>query len=148
MTPLCLVWVSTPGVYASMAKSLVQEAGSDVKTPAMTTEVHARESVSACSEQLARFFPELSRVQIHAVLTLLRNGAGKIRESVLVEFAGADKAIFGTNLPLEFDDRVRLSQVEEDTQCDGTVVAVQYENECKAVAVQFAGDLRSWVKTS
>jgi len=95
---------------------------------------------------LARFFPDANRVRIRAVLAPLRSGAKQVRESVVVEFASSERAIFSSELPLEFDDRVRLSQVEENAECDATVVAVQYQDGRKAVAVQFAGEQRLWVK--
>jgi len=64
----------------------------------------------------------------------------------MLEFASTERAIFSSKLPLEFDDRVRLSQVEGNAACDATVVAVQYQDGRKAVAVQFAGEPRLWVK--
>jgi len=120
--------------------------GSEVKTPANTIPVLTDRSSSACTEQLARFFPEANPVQVRAIVTPLRNVAKQIRESVLVEYASTEKAIFSSELPLEFDDRVRLSYVNGNAQCDARVVAVQYQNGCKAVAVQFAVEQRLWVK--
>jgi hypothetical protein len=117
-----------------------------VKTPANTTQVRTEESSSACAEQLARFFPDANPVQVRAVVTPLRSGAKELRESVMLEFASTEKAIFSSKLPLEFADRVRLSQVEGNAKCDATVVAVQYQDGRKAVAVQFAREQRLWVK--
>ena len=117
-----------------------------MRRPANTTQERTEESSSACTEQLARFFPEANPVQIHAIVTPLRSGARQLRESVVVEFASMERAIFSSKLPLEFDDRVRLSQVEGNAECDATVVAVQYQDGRKAVAVQFAGEQRLWVK--
>jgi hypothetical protein len=120
--------------------------GSEVKIPGTATLTHAAGLATACTEQLARFFPEAEPVQVHAVLTPVRNGAKPVRESVVVEFASAEKAIFSSGLPLEFDDRVRLSQVQGNAECEATVVAVQYQDGRKAVAVQFAGEQSLWVK--
>jgi hypothetical protein len=63
-----------------------------------------------------------------------------------LEFASAERAIFSSELSWEFADRVRLSQLEGNAECDATVVAVQYHGGGKAVAVQFAGEQRLWVK--
>jgi len=93
-----------------------------VKTPANTTMVHTDGSSSACAEQLARFFPDANAVQVHAVVTSLRSGVKQLRESVLLEFASTKRAIFSLALPLEFADRVRLSQLERNADCDATVV--------------------------
>ncbi len=64
----------------------------------------------------------------------------------MLEFASAERAIFSSRLPLEFDDRVRISDVEGSAECDATVVAVQYHDGRKAVAVQFVDKQISWVK--
>jgi hypothetical protein len=95
---------------------------------------------------LARFFPDAEAVQVRAVLRPLRSGADQIRESVVVEFASAERAIFSSRLPLEFDDRVQISDAEGNAECDATVVAVQYHEGRKAVAVQFVDKQSFWVK--
>jgi hypothetical protein len=118
----------------------------EVKTPATTTLLHTDATSSRCAEQLARFFPEAKAVRVRAVLKPLRCGADQIRESVLVEFASVQRAIFGSKLPLEFADRVRISDAEGNAECDATVVAVQYHDGEKAVAVQFADKTIFWVK--
>jgi hypothetical protein len=69
-----------------------------------------------------------------------------IREPIVVEFASAEKAIFTSVLPLEFNDRVRLRQADGRTEREATVVAVQYQDGRKAVAVHFADALGLWVK--
>lgn len=118
----------------------------EVKTPATTTLLHTDATSSACAEQLARFFPDAKAVRVRAVLRPLRSGAEQVRESVVVEFASAKRAIFSSKLPLEFDDRVRISDAEGNTECDATVVAVQYHHGEKAVAVQSADKQIFWVK--
>jgi hypothetical protein len=69
-----------------------------------------------------------------------------MHESVVVEFASAERAIFSSKLPLEFDDRVRISDAEGNAECDATVVAVQYHQGRKAVAVQSVDKQSFWVK--
>lgn len=117
-----------------------------MNTPPTTTLLHANGSTSGCTEQLARFFPDAGPAQVCAVLRPLRSGADHIRESVLVEFASAERAIFSSRLPLEFDDRVRISDAEGNAECDAKVVAVQYHEGRKAVAVQFVDKQSFWVK--
>jgi hypothetical protein len=118
----------------------------EVKTPATTTLLHTDAISSACAEQLARFFPDAKAVRVRAVLRPLRSGADEVRESVVVEFASAKRAIFSSRLPLEFDERVRISDAEGTAERDATVVAVQYHDGEKAVAVQFADKQIFWVK--
>jgi hypothetical protein len=101
---------------------------------------------SGAAAQLARFFPDVQAVELPVVLTRLRSGKANPRECVLVEFASVEKAIFRTSLPLEFADRVRLEREGEHVQSEATVVAVQYDDGRKAVAVKFAGGPCDWVK--
>jgi hypothetical protein len=101
---------------------------------------------SGGTKQLARFFPETQSVQVRAILTPLRSGSRTVCESVLVEFASEEKAIFSSNLPLEFNDRVRLENPEDQGQSEATVVAVQYHEGQMAVAVQFVNGQCAWVK--
>jgi hypothetical protein len=48
-------------------------------------------------------------------------------------------------LPLEFDEHVRLESVPEGRTAEGTVVAVQYHEGRKAVAVRFSQGRCDWV---
>lgn len=104
------------------------------------------ETALDCTDLLARFFPDTEPVRVRAILMPLRSSGGKVRESVLLEFASAERAIFSSTLPLEFDDRVRLQNAQGGGQSDATVVAVQYHDGRKAIAVQFAGGPCDWVK--
>ncbi len=96
------------------------------------------------TDDLARFFPEVERVQIRAVLKPNQNGGG-VRETVTVEYAGLEHAIFTSALPLEFGDLVQLHFVEGQHKSEARVTAVQYHQSRKAVAVQFLNAETSWV---
>ncbi|MGA2483360.1 MAG: hypothetical protein ABSF92_09595 [Candidatus Acidiferrales bacterium] len=105
-----------------------------------------------CADKLAQFFPDVTPVRIPVQVTTLRPGAGSLKENTLVEFAAADHAIFSCSLPLEFDDRVHLTPVAQGRgrkrhgeAADGTVIAVQYHEGRKAVAVRFLGGCLHWV---
>lgn len=91
----------------------------------------------SCTEQLARFFPGLTSVRLPVLVTALRGGSSRLRETSVVEFAGLEHAILVSSLPLEFDDKVRLEGKRKAYTADATVVAVQYHSEQKAVAVRF-----------
>ena len=101
---------------------------------------------SGYANQLARFFPEAESVQVQAILKPLRNGSGKVRETVMVEFASAENAIFASTLLLEFDDLVWLEDPHGRWQSEAMVVAVQYHEGQMAVAVQFVNGQCAWVK--
>ena len=111
-----------------------------------STEVVVSEQESDCTGQLARFFPGATAVRIPVQIIALRGGGSKLREATVLEFSGAEHAIFLSALPLEFEDHVR---VERDSRrgrtADATVVAVQYHEGRKAVAVKFTPGLCDWV---
>ena len=98
-----------------------------------------------CAEQLARFFPQLRAVRVPVQVTSLRSGATPLREASVVEFGGTEHAIFLSSLPLEFDDRVRLEAAQDGRPAEATVIAVQYHEGRKAVAVRFSQSPCDWV---
>jgi len=114
----------------------------DVKRASSTTLTVSEQD---CAEQLGRFFPQASPVRIPVQVTPLRAGGARLREATVVEFGGAAYAIFLSALPLEFDDRVILEAVQEGRSAEATVVAVQYHEGRKAVAVRFSQGRCDWV---
>jgi hypothetical protein len=98
-----------------------------------------------CAEQLARFFPLASPVRMPVQVAALRPGAARLRDSTVVEFGGAQHAIFLSTLPLEFADRVRLERDRAGCSVEASVVAVQYFEGRKAVAVKFLHGPCKWV---
>jgi hypothetical protein len=103
------------------------------------------ESELDCAEQLARFFPDANRMRVPVQVTALRAGNAKLREATLLEFGAAEHAIFLSTLPLEFDDRVRIERDRNGCAADAAVVAVQYHEGRKAVAVRFLQGPCAWV---
>jgi len=110
-----------------------------------SSEVLVTENEQGCAEQLARFFPRARRVRTPVQVTALRGGRAKLREATVVEFGGAEHAIFLSTLPLEFDDRVRIESGRHGYTADAAVVAVQYHAGHKAVAVRFVQGPCAWV---
>jgi hypothetical protein len=98
-----------------------------------------------CAEQLGRFFPQARPVRIPVEVTALRAGGTRLKEATVVELGGEEYAIFLSTLPLEFDDRVRLEAVRQERSAEATVVAVQYHEGRKAVAVRFSQGRCDWV---
>ena len=102
-----------------------------------------------CAEQLARFFPGTRPHRLSVQVTAVRPGSAALRESTLVEFSAPENAIFLSKLPLEFADHVRLEAepIAEHAGCttEATVVAVQYHEGRKAVAVRFKNGPCAWV---
>jgi hypothetical protein len=111
-----------------------------------STETAVSEYELGCTEQLARFFPGVSAVRVPAQVTALRGGGANLREATVLEFGGRQHAIFLSTLPLEFEDHVRLQRDSRGAPIiDATVVAVQYHEGQKAVAVKFTRGLCDWV---
>jgi hypothetical protein len=106
------------------------------------------ETQQGCTEQLARFFPEVQSVRIPVQVTALRGGSARLREASVVEFVALEHAILISSLPLEFDDKVRLEGSRKAFTTDATVVAVQYHDGRKAVAVKFLRGPCSWLTES
>jgi hypothetical protein len=104
------------------------------------------EAPGSCTEQLARFFPHLSAQRVPVRVMALREGSANVREATLLEFGGADHGIFQSTLPLEFADRVKIEDGQRPGTAEATVVAVQYHEGRKAVAVRFTRPQEPWVK--
>lgn len=104
-----------------------------------------QQEAQGCVEQLARFFPQALPVHLRAQVSAVRTGSAKLQESVTVEFAAPECAIFASTLPLEFDDRVRLEREGKSRKAEATVIAVQYHDGRKAVAVKFTQGPCEWV---
>jgi hypothetical protein len=105
----------------------------------------ATTQVDDCAEQLAKFFPATRPSHLSVQVTALRPGNSSLRETTILEFAAQDNAIFVSTLPLEFADHVRLETERKGQTTDATVVAVQYHEGRKAVAVRFLNGPCAWV---
>jgi hypothetical protein len=114
----------------------------DLKRSSGTTVTASEEN---CVEQLARFFPSAKAVRIPVEVTALRTGGSRLREATIVEFGGPQHAIFLSTLPLEFDDRVSLDGDRGECAGEAAVIAVQYHEGRKAVAVRFLHGPCDWV---
>jgi hypothetical protein len=98
-----------------------------------------------CAEQLSRFFPQVSAVRVPVQVTAVRPGTARLREATVLEFGGTEHAIFLSTLPLEFADRVKLESSQNAGVTEGSVVAVQYHEGRKAVAIRFLHGPCHWV---
>jgi hypothetical protein len=79
------------------------------------------------------------------LITALRAGSTRLREATVVEFGSSEDAIFLSSLPLEFDDKVRMERDRNGSTADAKVIAVQYHEGSKAVAVRFLEGPCVWV---
>jgi hypothetical protein len=100
---------------------------------------------SECAEQLARFFPKLPALRIPVQVTPQRPSPVKLQEATVVEYGTAEYAIFLSKLALEFDDRVRLHREGGGRPAEAAVIALQYHEGRKAVAVRFLNGPCEWM---
>jgi len=99
-----------------------------------------------CAEQLARFFPALPAVRFAVRVTPLRPAPGKMQERTVLEYGTAEYAIFLSSLPLEFADRVRVERDGGGRPAEAAVIALQYQEGRKAVAVRFLEGPCDWMR--
>ncbi len=101
--------------------------------------------VPSCAEKLARFFPALPALRIPVRVQSMQNGQARLREATLVEYGAAQYAIFVSTLPLEFDERVKITREGQAQAAEATVIALQYHEGRKAVAVRFLEGTCTWM---
>jgi len=103
-----------------------------------------------CAEQLARFFPNLPCVRIPVRVAPLRAGIppARLHEAVVAEYGSEEYAIFLSKLAMEFADRVRISGNGGGHSAEATVIALQYHEGRKAVAVRFVDGHCEWMRQS
>lgn len=116
------------------------------------SEMAVAETAENSAERLARFFPGAAAVRIPVRVTAVRPGDTRLSEATILEYGAADHAIFVCTLPLEFDDRVRLERTSASgvsgprrEAVEAAVIAVQYHEGNKAVAVRFLKGPCNWV---
>jgi hypothetical protein len=132
--------------FAKGAQTLVPEYCGGMRGSVRgSSEITLSANEQGCAERLARFFPRAIPVRVPVQITALRAGSARLREATVVEFGGAEHAIFLSSLPLEFDDRVRMERDKNGGTADAKVIAVQYHEGRKAVAVRFLQGPCAWV---
>jgi hypothetical protein len=108
-------------------------------------EVASLLSGRTCVEKLAQLFPGASPVRIPVRVTTAAAGRRRLQEQTIIEFGTPQEVLFSSNLPLEFEDRVRLVNSDRSLDARATVVAVRYHNGRKAVAARFVGEVGNWI---
>lgn len=102
-------------------------------------------TVQTCLERLAQLFPCASPVRLPVQVAALGRGQQRLEEAVVIEFGTAHEVLFASSLPLEFEDRVRISNSDGSLDARATVVAVSYHDGRKAVAARFVGEVGNWI---
>lgn len=97
-------------------------------------------------ERLAQFFPGASPVHVPVRVTGKTISGKPFAEKTTVEFGTAHELIFGSHLPLEFADTLRVETEDGSLNSDVSVVAIHYfDGNTTAVAARFMGEISNWV---
>jgi hypothetical protein len=102
-------------------------------------------AVETCVEKLAHLFPNASAVRIPVKIVSLATTMRPLQEQTVIEFGTAHEVLFASDLPLEFEDGVRLVNSDGSLDTRAVVVAVRYHEGRKAVAVRFTGEVSNWI---
>jgi len=116
--------------------------------------------------RLAGFFPGAIKMRLPVQVTVLSelNGNGHVAqapmnrlmvaavpnevepaENTVIEFGTSHEVLFASQLPLEFEDKVRLTNQDGSFDAEAKVVAVQFEGGNMAVAARFTGEVSNWI---
>lgn len=97
-------------------------------------------------QRLAQFFPDATPVRIPVQVTGKTISGKPFSEKTTIEFGTAREVIFGSHLPLEFADTLRLEAGDGTLNTDVSVVAIHYfDGNTTAVAARFMGDVANWI---
>jgi hypothetical protein len=97
-------------------------------------------------QRLAQFFPDATPVRIPVRVTGKTISGKDFAEKTTVEFGTPREVIFGSHLPLEFADTLRIENSDGSLSTDVSVVAVHYfDGNTTAVAARFLSDISNWI---
>ena len=116
--------------------------GGRVSQQAETASVVAGQT---CVEKLAQLFPSASAVRLPVRVVKVDAGKRRLQEQTVIEFGTSHEVLFACGLPLEFEDHVRVVNVDGSFDARATVVAVRYHEGRKAVAARFVGQVANWI---
>lgn len=95
-------------------------------------------------ERLAQFFPDGMRVKMPVQVVLLPLGSADAMATVL-EYGTSREVIFRSELPMEFGDRIRLTNKDRSLDAEAEVTAVQIGAAETLVAARFTAEIRNWI---
>lgn len=112
---------------------------------ATSAAARARAQRESFTAKLAKFFPTATPVRIPVRLTRVGGAHQDSSESTVIEFGTSMEVLFASSLPLEFADQVRLQNSDGTLDANASVVAVQYQKGCTAVAARFTHAVANWI---
>jgi hypothetical protein len=95
-------------------------------------------------ERLAQFFPAGTRVKVPVQVARWPFGSSQPMATVL-EYGTSREVIFRCALPMEFGDRVRLTNKDGSLDAEAEVMAVQIGATETLVAARFVAEIPNWI---
>ena len=98
-----------------------------------------------CVEELARFFPGAVQVRIPVRVCKGRSGKTASAEQTMIEFGTTEEVLFASDLPLDFEDIVRVRNVDGSLDVKAKIVAMHLYHDKMAMAAKFLEDVPNWI---
>ncbi len=95
-------------------------------------------------ERLAQFFPDGTRVKMPVEVLRVGSGSSESVRTVL-EYGTAREVIFRCAVPMEFGDRLRLTNRDGSLDAEAEVTAVQIGASETLVAARFTTEVHNWI---
>ena len=95
-------------------------------------------------ERLAQFFPDGTRVKMPVEVSRVGAGSSDPVRTVL-EYGTAREVIFRCAVPMEFGDRLRLTNRDGSLDAEAEVMAVQISASETLVAARFTAEVHNWI---
>lgn len=108
----------------------------------------ARSVSELSTEKLAKFFSDATPVRIPISLTKVNGELEPIMERTVIEYGTPREVLFGSSLPLEFADVLRVQNSDGTLDTEARVVALQYSCGRTAVAARFTQTVSNWIVKS
>jgi len=94
-------------------------------------------------DRLAQFFPDGTKVKMPVQVARLPLGSETTK--TVLEYGTSREVIFRCALPMEFGDRVRLTNKDGSLDAEAEVTAVQIGTSETLVAVRFVTEIPNWI---
>jgi hypothetical protein len=102
-------------------------------------------AADSCVAKLAEFFPEAAPVRIPVQVTRFGAAGSPFTENTVIEFGTHDAVLFASEMPLDFEDRVRLENSDRSLDTEAEIVAMQFDGGKTAVAARFLENVANWI---
>jgi hypothetical protein len=100
---------------------------------------------TGCVAELARFFPGAVPVRMPVQVSKESSGTESTLEQTVIEFGTPTEVLFVSGMPLDFDDTVRLTNLDGSLEIAAKIVAMRFHHGKMAIAARFMEDVANWI---